>query len=96
VDGYCGRLMINSIDGLEARRRRLLWRAEHRGTREMDLVLGGFARARLAGMDAAGLDEFEAIVAASDPDLARWLIGRESVPSERRSATLAALLAYRP
>jgi antitoxin CptB len=81
---------------LDDRRRRLLWRAGHRGTREMDILLGGFARANIASLDRAGLDELEAIVALPDPDLTDWLVRRLPIPAEIRSTTFTALLAYRP
>jgi antitoxin CptB len=81
---------------IDQRRRRLLWRAEHRGMRELDLVLGGFARAHVFAMDAAALGELEAIVAMPDADLADWLTRRLPVPPEHRSSTFAALLAFRP
>jgi antitoxin CptB len=94
--GYARHLMKDALDQLDARRRRLLWRAEHRGTKEMDLVLGRFVRARIAAMDEIALDELEAIIATPDPDLSSWLIHRDAVPSEHRSATLTALLTFRP
>jgi antitoxin CptB len=88
--------MTMANEALDHRRRRLLWRAEHRGTRELDLVLGRFARTSIAAMDVAALDELEAIVAMPDPDLSNWLMRREPVPPEHHTATFAALLAFRP
>ena len=38
-----------SSEGLDPRRRRLLFRAWHRGSREMDLIMGPFADAWLGG-----------------------------------------------
>ena len=49
-------------ESASARRKRLLWRASHRGTREMDLLLGGFARNRIEHLNDAELDELEAII----------------------------------
>lgn len=88
--------MSLEADNLDIRRRRLLWRATHRGTREMDILLGGFTRAKVDALDAAGLDELEAIIALPDPDLTDWLVRGEPVPPEHHSATLSALLAFRP
>ncbi len=51
------------------RRRRALYRAQHRGTKEMDHLLGRFAEARLAEMDDAALGLFETLLALPDPDL---------------------------
>ncbi|MGH6916010.1 MAG: succinate dehydrogenase assembly factor 2, partial [Geminicoccales bacterium] len=57
----------------DARRKRLRYRAWHRGTKEMDLLLGRFADAQLAGMTPAQLDAFEALLCESDPDLYDWI-----------------------
>lgn len=67
-------------DELEIRRRRLLYRADHRGFKEADLVIGGFARARLPGMGLAELDEFEALLEIPDQELYAWIVGREPAP----------------
>ena len=55
-------------DEFEATRKRLFYRAHHRGTKEMDLVLGPFAEAHLAGFDAKKLERFEAVLEESDAD----------------------------
>jgi antitoxin CptB len=80
----------------ETRRKRLLWRASHRGTREMDLVVGGFARDHIDALDARGLAELEAIVAIPDQELQAWILNQAAVPESHRSDTLMRLLAYRP
>jgi antitoxin CptB len=81
---------------VEIRRKRLLWRASHRGIREMDILVGGFARQSLAAMSAAELDEFEAVIAHPDNDLFDWLIRSVPVPAEHLTATMRSLLAFRP
>ena len=65
---------------LDPRRRKILFRAWHRGKREVDLLLGPFADASLAGMSEAELDEFEALMEALDRDVFAWLIGEAMVP----------------
>lgn len=67
---------------LETRRRRLLFRATHRGTHENDLMFGGFVRAHLASFTPAELASLEAIVDLPDPELADWLSGRRPIPAE--------------
>ena len=81
---------------VEIRRKRLLWRASHRGIREMDILVGGFARQNLAAMSAAELDEFEPVIAHTDNDLFDWLIRSVPVPAEHLTATMRSLLAFRP
>ncbi|MCP5039283.1 MAG: succinate dehydrogenase assembly factor 2 [Rhodobacteraceae bacterium] len=55
-------------------------RAARRGTKEMDLILGPFATEHLGGMDAGGLDLFEAILNESDHDLYLWVTGQVETP----------------
>jgi antitoxin CptB len=60
---------------LDIRRRRALYRATHRGTKELDLMVGRFAIARVEGMDGMALAEFERLLAAPDPEIDFWLRG---------------------
>lgn len=66
---------------LELRRRKLKFRAWHRGTREMDFVLGRFADAALADLDEPAIAELEALMEVPDPDLFAWVTGRAAVPA---------------
>ena len=66
----------------DRRRKRLHFRAWHRGIRETDLVLGPFADAYLDSLDAQEIDDFEALLSVPDHDLHDWFTGR-SVPPER-------------
>jgi antitoxin CptB len=70
-----------SSAGLDARRRRALFRAWRRGIREMDLVMGNFADANLPAMSDAELDEFERLLDAPDPQLLAWITGEAPVPA---------------
>jgi antitoxin CptB len=69
-------------DGLDARRRRLLFRSWHRGIREMDLILGRFADAAIADLSDAELDDFERLMERPDPELYAWVSGEAPVPGE--------------
>lgn len=66
----------------DLRRRRLLYRATHRGTHETDLLVGGFVAARLDRFTEAELDALEAVMELPDTDLADWLTGRRPIPAE--------------
>jgi antitoxin CptB len=59
-------------DDLETRRRRAAYRAAHRGTKEMDIVLGRYAEARLGAMSPSELTVFERFLALPDPLLNQW------------------------
>ena len=69
-------------DGLDPRRRRALYRAWHRGTREMDFILGQFTDAELERLSDAELDVFERLLEAPDTDLYDWVTGRTEAPPD--------------
>lgn len=81
---------------LDHRRRQLLWRATHRGIREMDLILGGFARARIRKMSAQELDALEAIIEIPDQLLFSWATGQSPVPVAQRSVLLQDMFHFQP
>lgn len=60
--------------------RRLIYRSRYTGTKETDLLLGKFADRHLEGLDDALLNEYEALIENSDPDLYMWISGRKPVP----------------
>ncbi|MCB1549413.1 MAG: succinate dehydrogenase assembly factor 2 [Hyphomicrobiaceae bacterium] len=64
-------------DDVERRRRRALYRACHRGTKEMDWILGRFAEAEVAGMPEQTLSDFERLLALPDPDIQSWVLAPE-------------------
>ena len=65
---------------IDARRRRLLYRATHRGTHENDLLIGGFVAPRLAAFTETELDALEELMELLDADLADYLTGRRPIP----------------
>ena len=79
-----------SSAGLDARRRRILFRAWRRGMREMDLVMGGFADANLPAMSEAELDEFERLLDVPDPEMLAWITGEAPIPAGVRHAAVRA------
>lgn len=79
-------VMMN--DGIDIRRRRLFFRAWHRGMKEVDLIMGNFASRYLAVMDDAELTCFEALLDIADHDLFLWITGRAPIPKEHNSFLL--------
>jgi antitoxin CptB len=67
------------MSALEERRRRAQYRAAHRGTLEMDWLLGRFAAAALPAMSSADLERFEGLLALPDPDLHAWITAGEGI-----------------
>jgi antitoxin CptB len=84
-----------SSDGLDDRRKRLLFRCWHRGTREMDLILGRFADAEIAGLTDRELGEFEHLIEVPDPDLYAALAGDTPLAPEYASGVFDRIKAFR-
>ncbi|HKF70646.1 MAG TPA: succinate dehydrogenase assembly factor 2 [Stellaceae bacterium] len=82
-------------EALDIRRKRLLFRSWHRGTKEADLLLGSFAERHLPAFTREQIDRYEALLAADDTDLLAWIAGRAQPPAERESDVLRLLLAFR-
>ena len=72
----------------DTRRRRILFRATHRGTQETDRLIGGYVSPRLISFTEAELDAVEAMMDLPDADLADWLMGRTPIPPGPHAALL--------
>lgn len=78
----------------DSRRKRLLFRATHRGTFENDLMIGGFVRAHLTLLNEADVDALEAVMDIPDTILADWLTGRAPIPAEEETSMLRRMRDY--
>jgi antitoxin CptB len=76
----------------EARLKRLKFRAWHRGTKEADLMIGGFFDAQHEGWSAAEIDWFESFIEEQDVDIMAWAIGTMPVPERWRGEIMAELV----
>lgn len=81
-------------DPHHTRRKRLLYQATHRGFREADFAIGGFAAAHLAAMTGEELDAFEALLAFPDHDLYAWIAGTMEPPQEAAGPMLERMRAF--
>ena len=79
---------------LEIRRRRLLYRATHRGTYENDLLVGGYVRRHIGTMTEHQMDALEEVMDLPDADLADWLTGRRPIPHTLNTPMFQSLRAY--
>jgi antitoxin CptB len=73
---------------LDNRRRRLVFRAQHMGTHENDLLVGDFVKAEIVAMTSGEMDEVEALLKHNDTELADWLTGRLPIPPHADSSML--------
>lgn len=79
---------------LDQRRRRAAYRANYRGTKEMDWLLGKFAAAKLPGMDAAALTRFEQFLVLPDPELNAWLLDPARITGLEFAELVSAVRAF--
>ncbi len=79
------------METTDNRLKRLRMRSWRRGIKEMDLILGPFADAHLATLDAQALDSYEALLEEHDQDLYPWFSGQRAVP-ERHAPMVARIL----
>ena len=82
-------------DPLEVTRKRLLFRANHRGMQETDRLLGGFANAHVGAMTAEQLDRFEALLDESDQDILIWVLEMDAIPEDIDKELMDALIKYK-
>src|SRR6516225_11201186 len=71
-----------SNDGLDVRRRRLMFRAWHRGMREMDLIMGRFAESAIGQLTAAEIMDFENLMEVPDREILAWVTGETDVKAD--------------
>ena len=69
-----------NIDQLK---KKIIYRSNYRGTKEMDLILGEFANNNVSNMDLDDLNKFQEFLNLSDPDLYKWIVAEDdSFPKE--------------
>ena len=79
---------------MDVRRKRLLYRATHRGTKESDAIVGGFFAARVESLSEAELADSERLIEENDIDLVNWVTGREPVPDGWRGTIFDAMATH--
>jgi antitoxin CptB len=78
----------------EIRRKRILYRATHRGTKEADATVGGFFVGAIGSLTPAQLDQAEALLEESDLDILDWVTGRAAVPARWQVTLLDNVITY--
>ena len=79
----------------DTRRKKLLYKANYRGFKEADLLIGGFAKAKLPEMSESELDEFEALLTLDDRSLYDWATGKVAPPANISGPVFEQLKAFK-
>ncbi len=80
---------------METLRKRLRYKATHRGMKETDRLLGGFAEQELANLSAELLGEFDILMDAPDADLLNWILGREAIPEAYDTEIMGLIIKFK-
>jgi antitoxin CptB len=83
-----------SSEGLDERRKKLLFRAWRRGVRETDLIVGRFADAYIEAFDESSLNDFERLIEVPNADLYAWVCGDTDIPAIYDTAVLRQLVDF--
>ena len=75
--------------------KKLLFRSMHRGTKEMDIILGNFAKSHIDSFSNSDLSEFEKILDIPDDTLFDWYMKKSTIPSIFDNKTLKLLMNYK-
>ncbi len=79
---------------MDARLKRLVFRAHHMGSNENDILFGGFAEKYLASLTSEQVDRFETLIAQPDTDLFDWVTCKQPVPAEFDHDVMALIQAF--
>lgn len=91
----CLFVVKKTMETIENKRKRLIFRSDHRGTKEMDLLLGSFAKKYVPAMSEAELIQFDEILKENDPNLYNWMTGKEIEPENVKSPLFDRLKQHR-
>ena len=80
---------------MDVQQKRILFRANHRGTREADRLLGGFAKARLPTLSVEQVAKFEALLEENDVDILLWIQGLRPIPNDHNHEVMAQLIEFK-
>ena len=87
--------MADAISDRERRIKKLLFQSRHRGMREADFLIGGFAERHLAGLPDSEIDAFERLLDEPDPDVVDWVLGRAPAPSAHQGPLLTLMKKFK-
>jgi len=81
-------------NSLPPRLKRLIYRANHRGMRELDMLIGQFAEARVPQFSDAEAETLERLLDVEEPELMGWITGQQPVPAEHDTPLFREMLGW--
>merc|ERR1719336_3234479 len=90
------RSSLDSNLPLEVHRKRLLYRCSMTGLKELDVVLGNWAKLHLENLDEKQIEELTEILNEESVDLQKWMAQKHPIPSHLNENSVAnSILAFR-
>tara|TARA_B100001142_G_C13777917_1_gene439879 strand:- start:228 stop:479 length:252 start_codon:yes stop_codon:yes gene_type:complete len=80
---------------METLRKRIFYKATHRGMRETDKIFGEFLIKNLNSLDKNLLGDLDKLLDLADVDLLNWILGREEVPKEFDNEIFRLLVSFK-
>ena len=73
-------MKLYGLTAMDSRRKRLLFRCNHRGMKENDFLLGNFTAKHVKELTNLQIVSLETLLDESDNDIYNWIIGKEPLP----------------
>ena len=82
------------MDDLEISKKKFLYKSSYRGSKEMDLIIGNFAKKFIDLFDKNELHLFSQILDSEDNDLYQWIFGKSETPDHFKNRVFQLLIDF--
>ena len=80
------------MNDLETYKKKIIYKASHRGSKEMDILLGNFINKYIELFNENELIIFDSILDCDDDDIYQWMIGKKDVPTRYENRVFSLLI----
>ncbi len=80
---------------METLRKRLLYKATHRGMQETDKLIGGFAVLEMENLSESLLHDLDVLLDVPDADLLDWILGRDAIPDAYDNKIMGMIIKFK-
>jgi len=81
---------------MDIKRKKLIYRSNYRGFKEVDLILGGFANKYMNVLSDHDIDLFEELLNCKDHDIYGWITGKIAIPDEYNTDLFDRIKSFEP
>ncbi len=80
------------MNDLETYKKKIIFKASHRGSKEMDILLGNFIKKYIELFNENELGLFNDILECDDDDIYQWIIGKKEIPNQHSNRVFSLLI----